>query len=212
MTQTRWGALVVLVLAASAVSMPAQSPRVERPNIVLIMTDDAGYGDFGVYGAPDIRTPHIDSLARDGVKLTDFYANGPTCSPTRAGLITGRYQQRVSMEAPLGAGGAADAERGLRVTGRSLPQLLKNAGYATELVGKWHLGWKPEYGPRAHGFDSFFGFKSGFIDHYRHTPGRNAPLDADLFEDEQPVQIEGYMTDLITDRAVRAIEQARDRP
>ena len=206
------GLVLSLAGATAAPPQPQAPPSSARPNIVLIMTDDAGYGDFGVYGAPDIRTPHIDSLARDGVKLTDFYANGATCSPTRAGLITGRYQQRVSMEAPLGSGGPADAERGLRVTGRSLPQLLKNAGYATELVGKWHLGWKPEYGPRAHGFDRFFGFKSGFIDHYRHTPGRSAPLDADLFEDEQPVQVEGYMTDLITDRAVRAIEQARDRP
>ena len=86
----------------------------DRPNVVLIMTDDAGYGDFGVYGAPDIRTPHIDSLARDGVRLTDFYANGATCTPTRAGLITGRYQQRYALEAPLGVRPKEDAERGLR--------------------------------------------------------------------------------------------------
>jgi arylsulfatase A-like enzyme len=203
---------LVLALAGATAAPPPVPPQpTERPNVVLIMTDDAGYGDFGVYGAPDIKTPHIDSLARDGIKLTDFYANGPTCSPTRAGLITGRYQQRVLIDAPLGAA-PADGERGLRPTGRTLPALLKGAGYATALIGKWHLGWKPEFSPLQHGFDTFFGFKSGFIDYYRHTAGRDAPLAADLFENDQPVEVAGYMTDLITERTVRAIETNRDRP
>src|SRR5574339_682689 len=205
MRHGRWSALGVL-LAVSVASMPAQSPRGERPNVVLIMTDDAGYGDFGAYGAPDIKTPHIDSLARDGVKLTDFYANGATCTPTRAGLITGRYQQRVTLEAPLGALGKKDWERGLAPTGRSLPQLLKTAGYATALVGKWHLGWKPEFSPNAHGFDYFFGFKSGFIDYYQHTPVPDSPLQAELFENDRPVEAAGYMTDLITERTIRTME------
>ena len=103
---------LILVLSAAAARPAAQSGSA-RPNIVLIMTDDVGYGDFGSYGAPDIRTPNIDSLARDGVRLTDFYANGATCSPTRAGLISGRYQQRVRIEAPLGAEGGRRRERGL---------------------------------------------------------------------------------------------------
>jgi arylsulfatase A len=204
---------LTLAIFVAAVAWPAAQPADSgRPNIVLIMTDDAGYGDFGVYGAPDIRTPHIDRLAREGVRLTDFYANGPTCTPTRAGLITGRYQQRVSLEVPLGSRGKEDWERGLRATGRSLPQLLKGAGYATALIGKWHLGWKDGYAPRAHGFDTFFGFKSGFIDHYQHKAGGQSPLDADLFEDDRPVQVEGYMTDLITERAVRFIEAPRSEP
>jgi arylsulfatase A-like enzyme len=203
---------VALALAVGSARLPAQSTPPDRPNIVLIMTDDAGYADFGAYGAPDIRTPHIDSVARDGVKLTDFYANGATCTPTRAGLITGRYQQRVTLEAPLGVQPEVDAERGLTPTGRSLPQLLKNAGYVTALIGKWHLGWKPEFSPNAHGFDEFFGFKSGFIDYYQHTAGRGAPLHADLFENDKPVEVAGYMTDLITDRTVRAIEQNRAKP
>jgi arylsulfatase A-like enzyme len=100
----------------------------------------------------------------------------------------------------------------LPAAGRSLPQLLKDAGYATALVGKWHLGWKPEFSPRAHGFDVFFGFKSGFVDHYQHRAGAQSPLDADLFEDDRPVQVEGYMTDLITERAVRFIETPRSEP
>jgi arylsulfatase A-like enzyme len=204
---------IALALAGATSSLPAQpAAATDRPNVVLIITDDAGYGDFGVYGAPDIRTPHIDRLARDGVRLTDFYANGATCTPTRAGLISGRYQQRYALEAPLGTRPKEDAERGLAPSDRFLPRLLKNAGYATALIGKWHLGWKPEYSPIAHGFDEFFGFKSGYIDYYQHTAGSDAPLHADLFENDRPVEVTGYMTDLITDRAVRIIEQDRAKP
>ena len=200
--------LLTLALAASA---SAQAGRAQRPNVVLIITDDVGYGDLGSYGAPDLKTPHIDGLARDGVRLTDFYANGATCTPTRAGLISGRYQQRFALEVPLGTN-ATDTARGLTSTGRSLPQLLKNAGYATALVGKWHLGWKSEFSPNAHGFEYFFGFKSGYIDYYQHTAGGDSPLTADLFENERPVDVPGYMTDLITARSVRFIEQNAARP
>lgn len=198
----------LLATVASALPLAAQAGSVQRPNVVLIMTDDAGYGDFGSYGAPDVRTPHIDRLAADGVRLTDFYANGATCTPTRAGLISGRYQQRTGLEAPLGSQ-PGDRARGLRPTGRSLPQLLRNAGYRTALIGKWHLGWASEYSPNAHGFEYFFGFKSGFVDHYRHTSGDGL---ADLFENEVPVVAPGYMTDLITQRAVGFIEQHAREP
>src|SRR5207237_7023466 len=105
-------------------SARAQQPSV-HPNVVLIITDDVGYGDFGAYGAPDIKTPNIDRLAREGVKFTDFYSNGPTCTPTRAGLISGRYQQRFVLERPLGGVTSADSGLGLPATGRSLPQMLK---------------------------------------------------------------------------------------
>jgi arylsulfatase A-like enzyme len=203
--------LFVAVVAAPPLAQ-AQVANAQRPNVVLIITDDVGYGDFGSYGAPDIKTPNIDGLARDGIRLTDFYANGATCSPTRTGLISGRYQQRFGLEEPLGARGAIDAERGLPSSGRSLPQLLKNNGYATALVGKWHLGWKSEFSPGAHGFDYFFGFKSGFIDYYQHTPGADSPLKADLFENDRPVEVAGYMTDLITERSIRFIEQNARQP
>ena len=201
------GAILVLLPVLASAQQGNQ-----RPNIVLIITDDVGYGDFGSYGAPDVKTPSIDSLARDGVRLTDFYANGATCSPTRTGLISGRYQQRFGLEQPLGARGKMDWERGLLPTGRSLPRLLKNSGYATALIGKWHLGWTSEFSPLAHGFDSFFGFKSGFVDYYQHTAGPDSPLKDDLFENDQPVHVEGYMTDLITERSVRFIEQSAGRP
>src|SRR5262245_50361076 len=183
----------VLILAVP-VCVAAQTPpsRADRPNVVLIITDDVGYGDFGPYGVKDIRTPNVDRLAAEGVKLTDFYA-APVCSPTRAMLITGRYQQRVGIEIALPTVGHRDG--GLLPTGRTLPQLLKNNGYATGLVGKWHLGWKPEFGPNQHGFDYFFGFKSGAIDFYTHQ-ARDG-LD-DLYENTSEVHVDGYMTDLIT--------------
>lgn len=199
-----------LVLCAAASVGPAQQPAA-RPNVVLIITDDMGYGDLGSYGAPDVRTPNIDALARDGVRFTDFYANAPSCTPTRAGLITGRYQQRLGLEYPLGMQRPGDWDRGLPATGRSLPQLLKNGGYATALVGKWHLGWKPEYAPGRHGFDYFFGFKSGFIDFYQHTTP-DIPGGRDLFENGSPVQVPGYMTDLVTERSIRFIERSARGP
>jgi arylsulfatase A-like enzyme len=199
-------ALTIAFMLAAA-SGAAQPPAAKGPNVVLIMTDDVGYGDIGSYGAPDIKTPNIDRLAKEGVRLTDFYANAPVCTPTRAGLVTGRYQQRVRLERPLG--GVRDRDQGLKVTGRSLPQLLKNNGYTTALIGKWHLGWKPEHAPNAHGFDYFFGFLGGLIDFYTHTATDGQ---ADLFENTTPVQESGYMTDLITARSVRFIEQNANRP
>lgn len=179
-----------------------------RPNVVLILTDDVGYGDIGSYGSRDIRTPNIDRLARGGVRLTDFYAS-PQCTPTRAALITGRYQQRVSLERALGTVGPS-LQAGLSANGSTLPQLLKNAGYRTGLVGKWHLGYLPEYSPNAHGFDYFYGFLAGYIDFYTHTRGGDGLHD--LNENGVAVSDSGYMTDLITARAVRFIETRADRP
>lgn len=187
--------LAALLLGASA-PVPAQSP-----NVVLVIMDDLGYGDLSSYGAPDARTPNIDRLAREGVRLTDAYANGAVCTPTRAALITGRYQQRVGIEWVF-TGAPADRERGLPATGSSLPALLKTNGYATGLIGKWHLGWKPEFGPNAHGFDEFYGFLSGAHDYYG---GGGDGGGADLYENTTPVAPSGYLTDEITRRAVSFI-------
>jgi arylsulfatase A-like enzyme len=193
--------LALLGLCLCAVPAAAQSAAA-RPNVVLIVTDDVGYGDLGSYGAPDVKTPHIDSLARDGVRLTDFYA-APQCTPTRAALISGRYQQRYRLESALPGPKTLTSDTGLPAAGYSLPQLLKDNGYATGLIGKWHLGYKPQFSPNAHGFDHFFGFKSGFIDYYQHTDGDG---ESDLFENESPVHVDGYMTDLITERSIRYID------
>ena len=195
--------ILCILLALAAAPVQPQAPAASPPNVVLIMSDDMGYADLSSYGATDVRTPNIDSLGRDGVRLTDFYANGVLCSPTRAALINGRYQQRYLIDNVVGG-----ATPPLKITGTSLPQLLKNSGYATGLVGKWHLGNTVDTGPRAHGFEYFFGFMGSHIDFYHHNRGPMAP---DLWENDASIypQFDGeYMTDLITDRSIRFIEQS----
>jgi len=200
---------LLALLSSVALSPHRIQPAVSVPNVVLILTDDMGWGDLGIYGARDVKTPNIDALARAGVRFTDFYSNGVLCTPTRAGLISGRYQQRYGLETALPSDGRPGGELGLPARGHSLPQLLKSAGYSTALVGKWHLGYKPEFSPAAHGFDYFFGLKSGYHDFYTHHGSDGQP---DLWENERKVEVPGYMTDLITDRATRFIEQNRARP
>jgi arylsulfatase A-like enzyme len=196
------------VLSTAALAGEGAAPAVaERPNIVVILADDMGYGDLGSYGSPDTRTPRLDRLAGEGVRFTDFYANAPVCTPTRAAFITGAYQQRARLERPLSVVGET-ADHGLTVTGRSLPQLLKGAGYATGLVGKWHLGLKPEHGPRAHGFEEFWGFLSGYVDWYAHVAGDGQ---ADLWENETPTTHHGYLHHEVTRRAVDFIDRHRGR-
>jgi arylsulfatase A len=202
--------LCTLLVVASPAPGVAQSPARDsaRPNIILVLTDDVGYGDIGSYRARDIRTPNIDRLARGGVRLTDFYAS-PQCTPTRAALISGRYQQRVTLERALSTAGPS-LQTGLSANGSTLPRLLKNAGYRTGLVGKWHLGYLPEYSPNTHGFDYFYGFLAGYIDFYTHTRGIDGMHD--LQENGVAVSDTGYMTDLITSRAVRFIENSGTQP
>lgn len=207
LTALALGTLAPGTFAALSPVAPGTQPA--KPNVVLIITDDVGYGDVGSYGAPDIRTPNIDALAKRGVRMTHFYANASSCTPTRAGLITGRYQQRVMLERPLSHATSEDGALGLPATGRTLPALLKTAGYATGLIGKWHLGYKKEFSPLAHGFDTFFGFKAGYTDYWEHIDNGGEP---DLFENDTPVTATGYMTDLITDRSVRFINDHAAQP
>lgn len=143
--------LLVLVFVLVAFQADAVS---KRPNVVFIFADDLGYGDLGSYGARDIRTPHIDQLAREGVKLTNYYSAGAVCSPTRVAFLTGRYQQRVGMEwanYPIGTPGLPSSET-------SIAAMLKQNGYTTAVFGTWHVGGTTEFAPSAHGFDTFFGF------------------------------------------------------
>ncbi len=204
-------ALVPALLAAGALLaataawpvVHAQAPP--RPNILLIVADDLGYGDLSSYGADDARTPRLDQLAREGVRLTDFYANAPVCTPTRAALITGRYHQRTPLDRPLASVGP-HLETGLPVTDTSLPRVMKEAGYRTSLIGKWHLGFKPEFGPRAHGFDYFWGFLSGYLDWYTHVAGSGEP---DLWENETPSTHQGYFHHEVTRRVIRELDQPR---
>jgi arylsulfatase A-like enzyme len=200
----RFVAVLLLLPVGAAVAQATAS----HPNVVLIITDDMGYADLAAYGAKDVRTPNIDALAKAGVRLTDFYSNGVLCSPTRAGLMSGRYQQRYGVETALPSAAPA-GEMGLRANGRTLPQLMRNAGYATALIGKWHLGYKPEMSPNAHGFDFFFGLKSGYHDYYTHKSNDGNP---DLWQNDSLVNVTGYMTDLITERAVQFIRRNAQKP
>jgi len=199
--------LVLLAVAPPLGQQQAPIAATARPNVILIMTDDMGYADLGSYGGTDIRTPNLDRLARDGVRLTDAYANGVLCSPTRAALISGRYPQRGAIETALGPEGT----RGLAVSGTSLPRVLKDAGYRTGLIGKWHLGGSVSGatrvgGPRAHGFDAFFGLMGSHVDYWHHNRG---PGSEDLWEDETKISLDGqYLTTLITDRSIRFLEQS----
>lgn len=203
------GSVALLGLALAARTHAQPDARVTaRPNVVLILMDDLGYGDLGSYGVSDAKTPHIDRLAREGVKLPEFYANGANCSPTRTGFITGRYQQRYGIEWPLGSV-PGDSVRGLLPSEASLARLLKSAGYATGLIGKWHLGWKPEFHPNRHGFDEFWGFLGGFLDYYNNVGefGRH-----DLFHNDRAARDSAYLTDEITARAKSFIEIHRAEP
>jgi len=184
------------------------------------MADDLGYGDVGCYGCSDIRTLAIDSLAADGVRFTTFYSNAPECTPTRTALLTGRYQHRVGgLECALGIGNVGrydDAIRlrrtrdlGLPVEEMSIARMLKDAGYATGISGKWHLGYEPKFFPLRHGFDSWFGPVGGAVDYFHHIEYTGKPA---LCENDKPVEREGYLTDLITDEAVEFIQRRRINP
>src|SRR5206468_12095858 len=139
----------------------AQRTANRRPNILFILADDLGYGDLSCYGRPDYRTPVLDGLARQGLKFLSAYAAAPVCTPTRTAYVTGRYPQRlpVGLEEPLKATSGEDV--GLPPNHPTVASLLKANGYETSLVGKWHLGWKPEFGPHRHGFDEIFGTLRG---------------------------------------------------
>src|ERR671936_861138 len=179
-----------------------------KPNIVFILADDLGYADVSCYGQRDYTTPNIDRLALEGLRFTQAYSNSANCSPTRVGLITGRYQMRlqVGLEEPINS--ATPKTIGLPPTHPTLPSLLKKAGYGTSLVGKWHLGFLPDYSPLKSGYDRFFGIFGGAADYFNHGPdaSRSGAEAYQLHEQEVPVERHGYMTNLLGDRAVEIVE------
>jgi arylsulfatase A len=199
---------MLALMACVALATPAVAPPLAPPNVVVVIMDDMGYSDVGCYGAPDAKTPAIDRIAREGIRLTDFYSNGPNCSPTRAAFISGRYQQRCGIEMPLGTY-PADSARGLLPAPTSLPRLMKERGYATALIGKWHLGWKDEFHPNAQGFDEFWGFLGGWHDFYSSVDRAGHP---DILHNADSSGYSGYMTDEISRRARAFIESHTGTP
>lgn len=179
--------------------------RHARPNIVFIMADDLGWADLSCYGRDDYETVHLDRLAARGVRFEQAYANSATCSATRTALMTGRYQYRlpIGLEEPLPSPSRAGI--GLPPEHPTLPSLLRDAGYRTMLIGKWHLGLLPKFGPNQSGYQDFYGFRGGSIDYFSHKNGNLPDSERDLWENEVPIEETGYMTELLGQRCVRAV-------
>lgn len=185
-----------------------------RPNILFILADDLGWGDLSCYGRPDYRTPNLDRLAQQGIRFTNAYSAAPVCTPTRVGFLTGRYPARlpVGLMEPITERkelGELTKTVGLSPDHPTVSSIIKAAGYDTALIGKWHLGYLPVFGPLRSGFDEFFGIMSGAGDLFSH---KDMAGDADLFENDVPVERAGYITDLLTNRAVEYIARQHKNP
>ncbi len=241
----QWTAIALaLALALAATGCgpapdAADAPPLPPPNVIVILVDDLGYGDIGANGSTVISTPHIDELAANGIRLTDGYASAAVCSPMRAGLYTGRYQNRFGYEYNPTANYErnADADLGLPVDEPTLGDMMRGAGYATGLVGKWHLGAREQYHPMNRGFDEFFGHLGGgtsYVDPNdtdahrwpRQQPAaaepnatRLAPVVGDrgdgpraIMDGHEVVEVDEYLTDVFADRAVSFIERHAEEP
>ena len=178
-----------------------------KPNIILILADDMGYGDAGCYGGKHLQTPAIDTLADRGLRFTDFHSNAPVCSPTRAALLTGCYQQRCGIEGVISA--KNHRKKGLSLENVTFANLLKTADYRTAVFGKWHLGYEPRFNPRYQGFDEFVGFVSGNIDYHSHIDQAGVE---DWWQDVELIPEEGYSTDLVTSHGLSFIQRHKDKP
>jgi arylsulfatase A-like enzyme len=189
-----------------------------RPNLIFILADDLGYADLGCTGARDAYnvaadvSPRLDAMAAQGLRFTRGYANSAVCSPTRFALATGRWQYRLrgAAEEPIPSNSAGDKVLGLPPEHPTLASLLQAAGYATALVGKWHLGYPPHFGPRKSGYAEFYGFHAGGADYFKHCNPRGQP---DFWDNETPIEEDGYLTDLLSRRAADFVErQSADQP
>lgn len=207
------GTLIPIQASAATPATPAAS----RPNVVFFLADDLGYGDLPAFGAKDVRTPHLDRIARDGVRFTQAYSNGPECTPSRTAILTGRYPQRAGgMECPIGTGNVGRYDEAVRLRERNdlglpprmaaLAPGLKSAGYATAVIGKWHMGYEPKFNPLDQGFDRFFGILGGNVDYYRHRELSPLPV---FLRGREPVKRDGYMTDLLRDEALGFLQEQR---
>ncbi|MEU9315821.1 sulfatase-like hydrolase/transferase [Streptomyces sp. NPDC048295] len=227
LTRRAFGTAVGATAATAAVGLPAASPaaaasaadsvrerpfraargkHARRPNILFILGDDLGWADLSSYGSPNIRTPHLDRLGREGVRFTDAYAGSATCSPTRFSLYTGRYPGRTKggLAEPI-----ADRSVGLEPTHPTLASLLRGAGYATALIGKWHCGYLPDYSPTRSGWDEFFGNFGGALEYYSKL---GLGGEYDLYEGDAEYKDLRYYTRILTERASEYVQRDHERP
>src|SRR5262245_33571127 len=194
----------LVLFAAGLIAAPA----VAKPNVIVFLSDDVGYAEYGFQGGKDIPTPNIDSIAKNGVRFTQGYVSGPYCSPTRAGLLTGRYQTRFGHEWNEGPAEPGGRQFGLPVEEKTMADRLRPLGYATACVGKWHLGRGPEFIATARGFDEFYGTVAN-------TPYFKPPnfIDTRVSKEVKPVEDENfYTTEAYAARAVEFIGKNKDKP
>jgi arylsulfatase A-like enzyme len=192
----------IALFCAAVLCLAADSPAADgkNPNVIVIVGDDMGYGDVGFHGGKEIPTPHLDALAKSGVKFTSGYVTGPYCSPTRAGLLTGRYQTRFGHE--FNPGGVKATKAGLPLTESTIADRMKAAGYRTALIGKWHLGTDERH-PQKRGFDDFFGFLGGAHDYFKPDG---------ILRGSQPANEKEYLTDAFAREAVAFIDANKAKP
>ncbi len=201
--------LFSLLMGCNLQEQVAENP----PNIIIFFTDDQGYGDLGSFGAEGFETPNLDALAQDGLRLTNFYVPATVCTPSRAGLLTGRYPKRSNLHEAVVY---PFSDHGLAPSEYTMAEMLKGAGYSTSIIGKWHLGHQPEYMPLNHGFDSFFGvpYSNDMDNHYyRHNDFQSPPLP--LYRDTSIIENgpdQKYLTRRYTEEAVRQIKERSDSP
>ena len=211
-----WMKLLILV---SFCMFPVQVHAAQKPNIVLLFADDAGYGDFGFHDSYHFKTPNLDQLAKTGVRLSSFYVTGATCGPSRAGLLSGRYQQRFGYEEINVPGIMSSSskllgdEMGLPTELPTMGDHLQQLGYRTGIFGKWHMGVADQFHPLKRGFDEFYGFRGGARSFFRYRNPNTTPHENLMergFEDDE--EHEGYLTDALADEACKFIERNKDKP
>ncbi len=187
----------------------------KKPNVIVILTDDQGSIDLNSYGAKDLHTPNMDRLAKEGVRFTQFYAGAPVCSPSRAALLTGKTNLRAGLpnNVPIPERAEASGQYGLPTEEITMAEMLKENGYYTALIGKWHLGHREQNLPNGQGFDYFFGHQRGCIDNYSHFFFWDGPNKHDLFRNSEEVYYPGkHFTDLMTEEVKQVIDQKKDEP
>ncbi len=195
--------LAMMIVLAAGTSLAAE----RKPNVIVIVADDLGYADIGVQGCKDVPTPHIDSLAKNGIRCSQGYVSGPYCSPTRAGLLTGRYQTRFGHEFNPGPRARPEMEAGLPLSETTMADRFKAAGYATGMVGKWHLGNEEKFHPMNRGFQEYFGFLGGA---HPYLPGQGA--NRGILRGRETVEEKEYLTDAFTREAVAYIDRHAKAP
>ena len=195
--------LIVVTFSCKSKRDKIETIKKEQPNVIIVLVDDAGYVDFGFMGSKDLQTPHIDALAASGVKFTDAHVSATVCAPSRAGLLTGKYQQRFGFEAN-GTGGI-----GLSDDVTTIADVFKNNGYNTYALGKWHLGEQASDHPNQRGFDEFYGFLAGSRSYF---PLENPSKEKMLQHNGERVVFEGYMTDVLGNQSVKYVEESKEKP